>query len=262
MRSLVTSTLAIFGLLFISQSAMSTEFVNRAVFPKVQTIEIDDLYNNRDNYLIVDVRSAYEYETLHIKDAVHINMDEGDFIANIQALRAQDTRPIVFYCNGHTCRKAYQACQRADDYGVRDTLAFDAGVFDWTRNHPDQAVLLGQSPVDPDRLISNEKTQQHMLDPEEFARRVGPNSIVLDIRDSFQKEGINLFPMYQRSVPMDNQRIAAFVKRAKDENKTLLIYDAVGRQVSWLQYFLEAENVPSYYFMRGGARAFLEFSGS
>ena len=135
----------------------------------------------------------------------------------------------------------------------------DAGIFDWARSYPDDAVLLGQSPVDPARLISREKLAQHMLEPEAFAQRVSNNSIVLDIRDNSQKDAINLFPMQQRSVALDNNRLAAFVRQAKQEDKTLLIYDAVGRQVAWLQYYLEAEQVPSYFFMRGGAEAFIKF---
>ncbi|MDX1803386.1 MAG: glycerol-3-phosphate 1-O-acyltransferase, partial [Alcanivorax sp.] len=39
---------------------------------------------------------------------------------------------------------------------------------------------------------------------------------------------------------------------------TLLIYDAVGKQVRWLQYMLEAEGVKDYYFMQGGAKSFYE----
>lgn len=42
-------------------------------------------------------------------------------------------------------------------------------------------------------------------------------------------------------------------------NKKLLIYDAVGKQVRWLQYLLEKNNVTGYYFMKGGIKSYLEW---
>ena len=98
-----------------------------------------------------------------------------------------------------------------------------------------------------------------MLAPEAFGERVGSDTIVLDIRDTMQKNTINLFPMRQRSVPLDNTKLKGYVDKAKKENKTLMVYDAVGKQVRWLQYYLEDEGVKRYYFMKGGAKAFLNY---
>ena len=84
-------------------------------------------------------------------------------------------------------------------------------------------------------------------------------TIVLDIRDTIQKNSINLFPMRQRSVPLDNTQLKIYIDMARNENKTLLFYDAVGKQVRWLQYYLEEEGAENYYFMKGGAKAFLAY---
>ncbi|MFX1517887.1 MAG: sulfurtransferase, partial [Promethearchaeota archaeon] len=46
------------------------------------------------------------------------------------------------------------------------------------------------------------------------------------------------------------------VGKALKENKTLLIYDAAGKQVRWLQYYLEDKGLKSYYFMAGGINAY------
>lgn len=248
-------------LLILQVTALSAneEFPARTLFPKVATIEVTELHSRRDEMLIVDVRSSYEYETLHIKNARHLALDDGDFITTLQQWRENDPHPLVFYCNGHTCKKSYEAAQKAQKGGIDKVYAYDAGIFTWTKSYPDEAVLLGKSPVDPSRLISREILEAHMLAPQAFGERIGDDTIVLDIRDTIQKNSINLFPMRQHSVPLDNNQLKSYVEKAKTEDKTLLFYDAVGKQVTWLQYYLEDEGVKSYYFMKGGAKAFLGY---
>ncbi|MEK7816390.1 MAG: hypothetical protein AAB294_06180, partial [Pseudomonadota bacterium] len=46
------------------------------------------------------------------------------------------------------------------------------------------------------------------------------------------------------------------IERAKKEKKTLLVYDQVGKQVQWFQYYLESRGLKDYYFMKGGAQAY------
>jgi len=247
-------------LLLLSKVGIAAEeFPVRALFPKVKTIELEDLNNRFDSVVIIDVRSGYEYQTLHIKGAKHLALNNPDFVAALQQLRKKEQRPLVFYCNGHTCKKSYKATQKAMQGHIENVFAFDAGIFDWTKAHPEKAVLLGKSPVDPKRLLSKEKLNQHMLEPETFGERIGDNTIVLDIRDRNQRNAIKLFPMQQHAVPLDNNEMQAYVDKAKREGKTLLVYDAVGKQVRWLQYYLEEQNVPRYYFMKGGAKGFLNY---
>lgn len=247
-------------LMLISTGAKSAEeFPVRSLYPKVQPIELEELYNKLDEVMIFDVRSSYEYETLHIKDANHLALNDREFVDKLKQLRQNNKKPFIFYCNGHTCKKSYKATQKAQKARIDNVFVFDAGIFAWTKAHPDKAVLLGKSPVNPSNLLDKKKLESHMLEPEEFGQRVNQNSIVLDIRDNLQKVGISLFPMKQHSVPLDNNSLKSYIDQAKRENKTLLVYDAVGKQVRWLQYYLEAEQVPSYYFMKGGAKAFLDY---
>lgn len=247
------------GTLFTPLLQAAEEFPYRAQFPRVATMEAEELFKQLDKVIVFDVRSDYEYETLHIMDARHLALNDPDFVATLTELRKEEKRAFVFYCNGHTCKKSYKAATKAMQREIDNVYAFDAGIFSWTKAYPEMAVLLGKSPVDPNALISKEKLKAHMLNPEEFGNRVNTSSILLDIRDSHQKSGINLFPMDQHSVPLDNKKLEGYVKQAKRTGKTLLVYDAVGKQVRWLQYYLEAERVPRYYFMEGGAKAFIGY---
>ncbi len=259
MNSLKRIPLVVLLLLAGASVNANEEFPGRTLFPTLPTIELEDLYNQRNEMLIVDVRSSYEYDTLHIKNARHLALDDRNFITTLKQWRKSDPRPLAFYCNGHTCKKSYKATHKAIKEHIDKVYAYDAGIFTWTKAYPADAVLLGRSPVNPSQLISKESLEAHMLAPESFGQRVGDNTIVLDIRDTIQKNAINLFPMRQHSVPLDNAKLKTYIDKAKNENKTLLFYDAVGKQVRWLQYYLEEQKVKHYYFMKGGAKAFLNY---
>ena len=245
-------------LISLQATAAKDEFPGRKLFPHVKYIEIKALHQLGDQVVIVDARSPYEYQVLRIKGALNIPLSKTDFGQRILALRSKTDKPIVFYCNGHTCFKSYKATNRALHAGVKNVMAFDAGIFDWTKAYPKRAVLLGQSPVDQSKLISKNRLRAHMLTPKEFMAKFGPKSIILDARSRLQRAGVGLFTMDggKHASLDDRAKIRKYVQLAKRQGKTLLIYDAVGKQVRWFQYYLEREKVKKYYFMKGGSRGY------
>ncbi|QKT04668.1 rhodanese [Ectothiorhodospiraceae bacterium 2226] len=233
------------------------EFPGRGLYPTVDFVEREDLHARFDAYTIVDVRSAYEYQTLHIKGAVNIPLASDSFVDEIRALSAETGKPLAFYCNGRSCRVSYQASERAARHGIAGTTAYDAGIFEWAQAYPDKSVLLGRSPINVADLIDDKAFKARMLDAATFAERVGSDSIVVDVRDEHQRDAIALFPFREQRVALgDSERLREIVRQARAEGKTLLIYDAVGRQVRWLQYSLEALGARDYYFMDGGEQAY------
>ena len=56
---------------------------------------------------------------------------------------------------------------------------------------------------------------------------------------------------------MDEQlKLNKLLATVKKSGKTLLVYDEAGKQVRWLQYYLEDKGIPTYYFMSGGVKAY------
>jgi len=234
------------------------EFEGRAKYPEVQFIELEDLRQKQSDVVIVDVRSSLEYDTLRVKGALNIPLSESTFDDALLKLRESTDKTIVFYCNGRTCHKSYKAARRAGIINVPDTVAFDAGIFDWVRAYPDEGELLGESPVKPDDLIDGDKFKAHLLEPAEFVARIPENSLVMDVRDPTQRAGVRFFGV-ERTVSLnDGAKIDSLLREAKEAGKTLLIYDQVGKQVRWLQYRLERAGLDQYYFMKGGADAYYE----
>jgi rhodanese-related sulfurtransferase len=220
--------------------------------PVLDTAELDKKF--ADVY-IVDVRSPYEYDTLRIKDAVLIPLTDKNFIEQVRKLREKSAnKPIVFYCNGKTCRKSYDAVLKAKAARISGTVCYDAGIAEWAEKQPDKAVLLGRTPIRPGELLSHDKFKAHLLDPKAFEAKVGPNSIVLDVRDRVQRD-TQLFPFKEQRAQLEEKdKLDAIIEQAKRDKKTLLVYDAVGKQVEWFQYYLENKGLTDYFFMKGGAQ--------
>ena len=241
-----------------SATADDANFPHRAKFKTVPVMEIGQLRKDIDSVAVVDVRSRYEFETLHIKGAAHIALSKDKLPAAVRELRAKSAKPIVFYCNGTTCKKSYEAAELAIQAGVSQVYAYDAGLDAWTRKYPELSVLMGKSPVAASDLIANEEFKKRLINTQEFEERLEKGAVVLDIRDLRQRD-VALFPMRELRAPLDDaDKIANAVAEAKKSKKTLLVYDKVGKQTRWFQYYLEKQGIKDYYFLDGGAEAYHE----
>ena len=253
--------LALFTLLLLvplNASAQAQDFPGRETYPNVNYYEIGQLNANLDKVIVVDVRSSYEYETLHINGAINVPLVGKSFSDRIKELAAEK-KDLVFYCNGHTCYKSYKAVLKARNAGVDQTFTFDAGIFDWANAYPEKSTLLGETPIDPKQLISKDKFAEHTLSPDKFAAEINDNVVILDIREPGQRGLIELYPYRQENISMaQKDKMAKLLKDIKEKGKTLLVYDEAGKQVAWLQYTLEAKGISKYYFMKGGAKQFFK----
>jgi rhodanese-related sulfurtransferase len=246
--------LVLSGLVHPLANAANEEYPLRVRYPDVLIMSTDDLTKRFNEVLVIDVRSKYEYDTLHIKDAVNVPLTTG-FGQKMEQLRAKNDKPFVFYCNGKTCHKSYDAALLAEKARLDRIYAYDAGIFDWAKAQPERTVLLGRSPIKPEYLIDETRFKAHLIEPKDFATRIGDKSVVLDVRDRVQRDTA-LFPFKEQRAQLDELRkIDTIIEDAKAQKKTLLVYDQTGKQVQWFQYYLESKGMKDYYFMKGGADA-------
>jgi rhodanese-related sulfurtransferase len=138
--------------------------------------------------------------------------------------------------------------------------AFDAGIFDWAKAHPDEATLLGNSPVNVAHLIPKANLKKRFISPNDFSDRATSardKHMIIDVRDKFQRAGVGFYPGIERWASLDQQqKLQKYVQKAIKQKRTLLIYDEVGKQVRWLQYALEKAGAKNYYFMHKGAKGY------
>jgi predicted sulfurtransferase len=146
-------------------------------------------------------------------------------------------------------------------YDVPNCYSYDAGVFEWALSYPDHAVLLGETPIEKDSIISKEKFTAHLLSPDEFdAKSLNDNTQIYDVRDREQRRGgSGIFMFRDKPIDLDNTRkLDWIISNAISEHKVLFFYDQKGKQVRWLQYFIEKKGLKNYYFIKGGAAAYFK----
>lgn len=228
----------------------AADFPYREKYRDVAIYTTDDLRRRYDEVMIVDVRSKLEFDVVHVTKAVNVPLSDDAFESMLAVVRGKESKqPLVFYCNGHTCTKSYKAAQKAANAGFKNVYAYDSGIFDWMGASRDKTTLLNSTPAPLDKMVSEDYFQSRLIDFEAFKKRAkGKNAIVVDVRDELQKKTSLTLPTLE--LPMNE--LIVKIAGGEYKNKQLLIADAVGKQVQWLQYVLEDLGFKDYYFLRGG----------
>lgn len=262
MKRITFPLLILLNTLMISPTLATTtgEFPGRVKYPTVPVIEKSQLLKTINDVIIIDARSPLEFKTLRIKGAKNIPVSSKTFVDTVKELRKITTKPIVFYCNGRTCMKSYLASKKCIDAKIKNVSAYDAGMFEWAQTYPYQAELFGVSPVKKSDIIPSAKFKSRLLAPDKFGYNIfntGSKNVVLDVRDKFQRGAAGFFPGKESWISLNNEeKLRKYIYKAKNNNKTIYIYDEVGKQVRWLQYALESADMKNYYFMKKGAKAY------
>lgn len=252
------------GIIFslVSTVCLAEDFPYRKEYPDVPVVELEDLKEGYDSgeFIIVDVRSGLEYDTIHPKKAIHIPMSDARFEEHmIQLAEKNPGKKIAVYCNGVTCLKSYNAARRSHEAGMFNVYCFDAGIPAWANAYPSETLLLGKQIENPqEQLIPKSDFKKQCLDYEVFKRRATEaNAIVIDARDAIQRTEELPGLTDVKLIPLD-KFIRNVVNRGVMKKKTLLIFDQVGKQVRWLMYHLENQGYADFHFLAGGATSVLK----
>jgi len=93
--------------------------------------EVVELTLSRPELVIIDSRKKTEYSKGHIEGAVNL-LNTAMRREDMEAICADKTRPIVFYCNGVRCLRSSDALRKARGWGYRNTVWFRGGWKEWT----------------------------------------------------------------------------------------------------------------------------------
>ncbi len=232
------------------------EFPLRAKHPAITPITTAELAAVYDQAIIVDSRDAMEFKVIHMKGAHNFlvaKMQEAD----LSGLRPKDgPAPLVFYCNGITCEKSYDASEKAAKWGFANVKVYDAGIFTWAKEQPERTLIFDQpqtAETIKTSLISKEKLAEKMLAPAEFiAKSKDTSYTIIDIRGTNERKEIPIKLPKLKVMPLDTMVKLLEEKSPAIPSKGLLIIDIVGKQVSWVQYYLEQQGATDYFFLKGG----------
>ncbi len=228
-------------------------YPHREKYPNIKFISTEDLKNRYHDVAIVDVRSKMEFDVVRIKKAIHIPVGTAAFERQLARYRERENkRSIVFYCNGHSCEKSYKATQKAQQLGFNPVLCYDSGIFDWSQAYPNLSTLMGRPLSAFNQMIPESEYQLRLASLEAFrAKAASSDAIVIDVRNHSQRihmPGPDIVGI--KTAPLDD--LLKFVRQRKFRDKELLLYDAVGKQVRWLHYYLKEYGYTRFTFLKGG----------
>lgn len=251
-------TLACFALLGSSLAiAADKAFPLRAEYPKLTPIQTEELAAAFDNAVIVDARAEMEYNVVNIEGSHNIQVGKMQEADLLKVREKNSSKPLVFYCNGITCAKSYKAAEKAEKMGFTTVRVYDEGIFTWAQKQPARTKFFGKAltaETAKTAFISKEKWEATLLPTADFLSKAQSGYTVVDMRDPNERS--------EHPIKLPGMKVLAFdllvsllekntgaVPRTK-----LLVFDNVGKQVEWIQYYLEKSGVSDYYFLKGGVR--------
>ena len=249
------SYLKIFVLMFLflwpATLLAQNNFLLRSLYPAVKIISTEGLAERFDDVVLIDVRSAFEFEVMHIDTAVDLPLTTGQLAASLDKLaRSRADITLVLYCSDSTCSSAFEAAEIATNIGFKKVLVYDGGVKSWLDTYPEKTFLMGDRTAHPYQVLSKQKHNDHLLSWQDFSAKAKmENSLVVDIRPRFVRHSSPLLNDIH-SIEMDSL-LEAVSNRIWTE-KRLLIYDMGGEEVRLLHYFLQASGYVNYYFLQSG----------
>lgn len=123
------------------QYIASLGILTPASIPGVETVAAAEVQKlSGSGAILVDTRSAKEYDHEHIKGAIHApylekSLKEREFDASLDDYTAIQKLPkdkaLVFYCNGFECWKSYKASIVIKKLGYTKIYWYRGGMPDW-----------------------------------------------------------------------------------------------------------------------------------
>jgi len=248
---------------FLVSSSIAGDFPYREKYPEVNIVELADLKSGYESgdFIIVDVRSKVEFETIHIKKAINVPYGNANFTKDFNRIARKDlSRKIAIYDNGHNCIKSYIAATDAFDFAsIPNIYVFDAGITAWAKAYPSATLLLGGELKNPGTQLHSEGNfTNKKLDFDTFKNKAaGSKGLVIDLRDPIQRK--EKLPGLENALPIPIDKLVRnIISKGNMKDKQLFIFDQVGEQVKWVMYYLVANGYTDFYFLDGGATAVLK----
>jgi thiosulfate sulfurtransferase len=98
--------------------------------PVFSHLSCEQLFNEKDNWTLVDIRDPQSYAMSHVEGAIALNNENiGDFINE-----TLPTQPVAVMCyHGHSSQ---QAAEYIASQGVETVASVDGGFEYWRQHFP------------------------------------------------------------------------------------------------------------------------------
>ncbi len=90
-------------------------------------------YSQQPGTLMVDARSAEEYELGHISGALSLPLDQFDHAFLAVQPEIKKSKLIVIYCSGGSCGTSEEVAKKLGEKGFKDLAIYADGLPGWMR---------------------------------------------------------------------------------------------------------------------------------
>lgn len=165
----------------------------------IDTKGLKELMDRNTQTLVFDARNPEEYQEVHLKGAQSLPLKEFDTFKNL--LPKDQSRLVIFYCNGVKCGKSKKSAQKAMSLGYSKILIYAEGMPVWEEKGlpiytgPDYEKKIETTKIIPadlhDLINSNSDTFiiVDVRDPEEFTAGHIPGATNIPVATFAEQSG-------------------------------------------------------------------------
>jgi rhodanese-related sulfurtransferase len=140
----------------------------------VSTEQLKTMIDEKKEVVLVDTRTAEEFQEAHIRGAISI--PEKTFESQLALLPVDKNTMIVLYCNGVKCGKSRKAAKKAETAGYRNLVLYAEGFPVWEEKG--YAIVAG-----PEHAKKVETTKIRPAELKVLLDAKQPNIVIVDVRD-------------------------------------------------------------------------------
>lgn len=168
------------------RDAISTEKVDpRPDLPRITTEELKAKLDNKEKFLLIDVRQPEEFAQGHIKSSV--NIPSTDIDLNIGKLTLVKDYPIITVCDASGCNRAEQVAVKLIGLGFNDIRAYSSGVNAWVEAG-NELVKGGADRENFVQVLADIKTQE--ITAADAKNAIANGAVLLDVQKTPANEYI------------------------------------------------------------------------
>lgn len=232
----------------LRDSQVLSETDKKSQIPTIDTNGLAAKINNKEKFLLLDVRTIQEFQSGHIKEAVSLPLDQID--NQIGKLELAKNQQIITMCDGTGCNRSDQAAAKLIGLGFGSVISYHDGITAWQlAGKP--VVTNSIDPNDYISLFKDYKTQQISVQDAKKKADSG-NTVLIDVQQQQDNKAEHITGSIFMDLSGSSQEAAAQVI---PKGKTLIFYSEDGSRSNIATQTFINHGYPQSYSMTGGIQA-------
>lgn len=137
----------------------------------------EDVPQDKPTVRILDVNTAEVYNDAHIPGAIHLKLDDIDFISHDAVSKNwnKESDTLILYCSDYTCKTSHIAAKKLKALGFKNVAVYSGGINEWyklSKDNKETYPLQGDA-----KLAFLEKEVEKVVSKEEDVKVVSAQEV-------------------------------------------------------------------------------------